>query len=679
MIPAGLSPEEEREACRALKGAMLHKELYADDGSPAAATPYTVTEQSFAVRLLQPRGPNRHAAFFSHGSERVEIHYERDPSDPRVRHTLTLEVDAFGHVLKEAVIAYGRRTTLGGRVAGLAAADHAHQTTPLVTYNESGVTNPVESADVHRTPLPAEVTMFELTGYAPTGPGNRFLPTDFVEPDPATAGRLRHRFVDEVPYEAPPTANACRRAIKRLRTLYRRDNCTGPLPLGQLESLALTGENYKLAFTPGLLAQAFQRPRAGRPPEALLPDPASVLGATGGYVRSRELKADGRFPADDPDDTWWIPTGRVFFTPDPAGGPAAELAHARQHFFLGRRYRDPFGQEAVVDFDGHDLLLAATRDALGNRVRVDVNDYRVLQPRLVSDPNGNRTEVAFDALGLVAGTAVMGKPAPAPAEGDSLDGFVADLTAAQVDVFIGAADPHTGAAALLQAASTRIVYDLDRFRRTGQPPCTATLARETHARDAVPAEGVRIQIGFTYADGTGREIQKKVQAEPGPVSEGGAIADPRWVGTGWVVVNNKGNPVRRVRALLQRDARLRVRGRGRRQPGAVLRPRAARHRHPAPEPHIREGCLRPVAANDVRRQRHVRAAQRADRRPAVRPRRRRFRERLLRRPAARLADLVRGTGRRRSLALTNKRRRCGPPRTPTRRPRCTSTCSRGRS
>ena len=79
-----------------------------------------------------------------------------------------------------------------------------------------------------------------------------------------------------------------------------------------------------------------------------------------------------------------------------------------------------------------------TRDALGNAYRGDDdgdrhsgNDYRVLQPRLVSDPNRNRTEVAFDALGMVVGTAVMGK---ASGESGRLTGrFQADLTQATVD------------------------------------------------------------------------------------------------------------------------------------------------------------------------------------------------------------------------------------------------------
>ena len=40
------------------------------------------------------------------------------------------------------------------------------------------------------------------------------------------------------------------------------------------------------------------------------------------------------------------------------------------------------------------------------------------------------------------------------------------------------------------------------------------------------------------------EIQKKIQAEAGHVTEGGPIVNPRWVGSGWTIFNNKGKPVR---------------------------------------------------------------------------------------------------------------------------------------
>src|ERR1035441_2775758 len=188
-------------------------------------------------------------------------------------------------------------------------------------------------------------------------------------------------------------------------------------------------------------------------------------------------KDGGGYVDPDGNGSWWIPSGRVFLSAGAADSAATELARASQHFFLPRRYRDPFAKTAFVDFDVYDLLMVESRDALGNRVTVEANDYRVLGPRAISDPNRNRAEVKFDVLGMVAGTAVMGKPAPAPAEGDSLQGFATDLTQSQIDDFFGqprqAGSSGTTEAApivytLLGNATTRIVYDLDRYRHLGE-------------------------------------------------------------------------------------------------------------------------------------------------------------------------------------------------------------------
>ena len=561
-VPPGLTPEEEREACRALKGSMLRQEIYADDAShpgatPAqiqrAATPYTVTEQNYVIRTLQPRGCNRHAVFFIHADEALSYHYERNAADPRIQHTLALEVDGYGNVLKEAGVGYGRR------ISHLAEQwDRDRQATALLTYAESRVTNPVGAPDSYRHPLPCETTTFELTGYTPTGPAGRYRAADLVEPDPAAPGRARHSFnAPEVAYEGNASGSRRRRPIECVRILYRRDDLAGLLPLGQQQSLALPGESCLLAFTAGLLGQVFRRPRAGQGDEALLPDPAAVLGGRsgdqGGYLQSQVLKADGLFPASDADDQWWIPTGQSFYSANPADDAAMEAEQARQHFFLPRRFGDPFGQYTFVDYDAHDLLMTETRDALGNRVAVHANDYRVLQPRLVSDPNGNLTEVAFDTLGMVEASAIMGKPAPAPVEGDTLAGFAPNPAQEELDACFNDAEPGA-VAALLGGATMRVLYDLDRFRRTRQanpdrpdqwqPACVATLARETHASAAAPPQGLKIQLAFSYSDGFGREIQQKIQAEPGPVPQRGAGDRPRWVGSGWIVFNNKGKPVR---------------------------------------------------------------------------------------------------------------------------------------
>jgi RHS repeat-associated protein len=373
----------------------------------------------------------------------------------------------------------------------------------------------------------------------------------------------------------------------------------GLSPLGALDSRALPGESYKLAFTPGLLTQVYRRPLDGvlppgaPPPENLLPTPSAVLPVDaaagsyadrGGFLSSEALRSENLFPANaahplrtrsDADDHWWIPSGRVFHSPGSGDTPAQELAYARQHFFLPRRYRDPFhtlavSTETLVTYDAYDLLLLETRDALGNVVTVATQDdtgstairmdYRILQPFWVTDPNGNRTRVAFDALGLVVATALMGKPGENL--GDTLDGFESDLTPAQIDRFYEAADPHVPAALLLEGATTRIVYDLGRFLGTQQahpedasrwlPVYAATMARETHTSDPLPAGGLKIQISFSYSDGFGREIQKKIQAEPGPLVEGGPTVSPRWVGNGWTLFNNKGKPVRQYEPFFSR-------------------------------------------------------------------------------------------------------------------------------
>src|SRR5208337_4823225 len=110
-----------------------------------------------------------------------------------------------------------------------------------------------------------------------------------------------------------------------------------------------------------------------------------------------------------------------------------ELAVARSHFFQPRRKFDAFGYYTVSKYDPFDLLLLSTTDAVGNTVRV-FNDYRTLQPYMMTDPNGNRQQVIFDEIGLVVGVAVMGKATEDA--GDSLEGFTAIVSKEDVVRFL---------------------------------------------------------------------------------------------------------------------------------------------------------------------------------------------------------------------------------------------------
>ena len=538
VLPEELTAEEEREACRALKGKILRQEVYALDRTDREPHPYTVLEQNFTVRQLQPRGSNRHAVFFVHSQETITYHYERNPADPRILHTITIEVDDYGNVLKEVSIGYGRRAPDPDLPSY---EDQKKQSIALITYTENDFTNAVDTPNAYRTPLIAETRTYELTGYTPTGPWGRFRASDFVASDPINNARLVHVFDSEIPYESQPTSGRQRRLIERVRTLYRRDDLTGLLGLGQLEPLALPGETYQLAFTRSLLTRVFQRNG-----EILIEDPEEILGKKGGYV---DLDGDGN---------WWVPSGRVFYSPNSEDSPVLELAYAQKHFFLPLRFQDPFGQTTKVLYDNYDLLVVETRDPLDNITQA-INDYRVLQPRQITDPNGNRSEVAFDALGMVVGTALIGKDG----EGDSLEDFRTDLTEAEIMRHL--ADPLSEPHTLLQQATTRTIYDLFAYMRTKsdpkpQPAVVWILKRETHESDLEEGEKTSIQHTFSYSDGFGREIQKKTLAEPGPVprrdEEGQVVlgsdnlpvmtenAHTRWVGSGWTVFNNKGKAVR---------------------------------------------------------------------------------------------------------------------------------------
>ncbi len=504
--------EDRSEAYRCLRGSPLRTEVYAHDGTAKSDHPYQVTENRYRVHQVQPASGAYHGVYITLPMESLGYHYERIPADPRVSHDLTLEVDEFGHPLRTLAIGYGRRQPDPGLPTE---ADREKQARAFMTYTANRYTNEVDdpppNLDHYRAPVLCETETYELTGFTlPTGQRrfswHHWTADGFARLDQAVA----------LPYEAvPDPLLECKRLIQHERILCRKNDLTGLLPLGMLESLGLPGERYALAFTPGLLAHVYgDRVTDG------------MLSNEGGYVR---LSGS---------DGWWVPSGRAWYSLSPSDGPSEELAFAQRHFFAPHRSLDPFGNTATVSYDPYDFLPVRTVDAVGNHVTADY-DYRLLLPYRVTDPNGNRTEVAFDTLGFVAGTAVMGKTTESV--GDSLSGFTADLTEQERAAFVS--DPVGHAAGLLQRATTRVVYDLGRYRLAGRPVVAAVLARETHATDPLPSDGLKVQVAFGYSDGFGREIQRKLQAEPGGIRGDGPVVHRRWVCNGWTIFDNKGNAV----------------------------------------------------------------------------------------------------------------------------------------
>lgn len=508
-IEYSLAADESREACRALKGSILRQEIYALDGTEEEDRPYSASERNYTVELLQPREGNKHAVFFTHPRETIDFHYERklinvldgklvdeataaaNPNaerlaDPRVSHAMTLEVDQYGNVERSVAIAYPRRALPGSM---------SEQEQTHITLTVNRFANYPDEQDWYRVGLPVESRTFEIVNPPEPAVAANSAPLLKIE---SVRRRLEELFpltgaepevTKTIPYEKwdwrtrdDTHPDARLRLIEHVRTLYYQDDLSGPKPLGQAERLAIPYESYKLAFTPALLDSIYNRARNGAQ-ENLLSDQgrASVLRDEGGYVLSDDYRSRGWFPATDPDGHFWIPSGQQVYSPvadipKPPMPPeplAQDVTFARKHFFLPQGTRDPFGALTRIEYDSHDLLLKKTTDPMGNVVTLETtdadgktvvaNDYRVLQPRLITDPNGNRSEVRFDALGMVVGTAVMGKvsePDGKPKGDLFTDDFEPDLTQSEINSFFE--EPKERAADLLRAATTRIVYDLDR-------------------------------------------------------------------------------------------------------------------------------------------------------------------------------------------------------------------------
>ena len=538
ILPDSLTGEDARDACRALKGATLRQEIYALDGTSASARPYLVTESNMTIRVLQPRGNNLHCVFFTYQREDVTFHYERklyaidgeDRPDPRVGHKVTLAADDFGNVLESVAIGYGRRYADPSPL--LNDSDRGNQKQLLMTLTARRFTNPVEHLHAYRIPAPAQSRVYQLVHLGPRSrePGiTNLFRFDELQRQVRCASDGLH----DLPFEDFDAAGATapgpyRRLYDENRNYYRADRLDRILPLGVAEALALPGRDFRLAFSPDLLAEVYHR----EPPHGdLIPNREHVLGRQCGYI---DLDHDGN---------WWEPTGRIYFSARECDA-RTELEYACRHFFLPRRYLDPFNYATVCTYDPHELLPNEVRDPVNNILRGEA-DYRILALYRLTDANRNRSETRFDALGRVAGSAVMGKLGQRA--GDSLDGFEPDLDEATVIEHMShpLRDPHR----ILGLATSRFVYDPFAYIRSRdeahpQPPAVYTLARETHAADIRPGERTKVQHSFSYSDGFSRAIQHKVQAEPGPLADG-QQASPRWIGSGWTIYNNKGKPVRK--------------------------------------------------------------------------------------------------------------------------------------
>ena len=533
-----LRAEEHREASRACKGMVLRTEVFdlkaedpdnpTDDERRRQMRPYTVSAHNCRIILQQPRGENKHACFQVLESEAFTVSYEQDITDPRISHKLNIETDRYGSVLQSASIAYARLLpdlTLLQKVQDEQAKTH-------IIFTRNTYTNDVIAPNSYRLRMPCETETFEVRNIPKSNPF--YTLADFA--DVLGAGTT------EIPYLQAHSNAAERRKIEHSRSLFLRDDLSGPLNPGELESKGFSYESYALAYTPAMLTDLF--------PAGFLPN-ASYPGTDGHYVHF------------DGDANWWVPSGTAIYL---NAGEALNDAVAR--FFTPVGYRDPAGSEVHVTFyNNYFFLIQSTTDALGNTLTAEAFNFRTLSPAIIRDANDTLIAAIADELGMVKAVALLGKDLDGDGTvetqlADSLAGLNewTDDEEAAIQSYFQQTDAiaiDTAAASFLGQASRRYVYDLHAWTAHQKPVVTCSIMREIHHAELETGEESPLQIAFEYTDGLGKLAMVKKKAEPGPAKETTVNEDGsytvtevdtsphiRWLGNGRTVLNNKGNMVK---------------------------------------------------------------------------------------------------------------------------------------
>jgi RHS repeat-associated protein len=473
-IPAGdariaaLPPQARRQAVRALRGRVLRTELYALDGSERQSLPYTVTEHRHdPVLVLDGRSPDdpaiqaRPIVVPRAVAERT-TQWERG-EDPFTRASFTGGHDAYGRPGLSVAIDVPRGRDY--RVAG-AQGEPYRATLTRTTYATRDdallMTDRVTSTTTYEVAADASASLLDVARAA--------LAADREE----TLLAQTLTWYDGAPFEGRPW--------------------------GELGDHGLVARVEQLALTPAVLPS---------PPPYLTRDPVTWTDEYPEAFRATVPAAAGYV---------WHDAGSP--SPAVAGWYAATARHRYdvQSAAAGRGLptgsRDALGRETSVAYDEYGVLPVAVTDP-ATLVRSATYDYRTLKPALVTDPNGNRSAVAYTPLGFVASVAVMGRPGESTGDTPEQPGTSIRYRLHAFDESApDARQPVWTETTRRLADRWTIVADENARRAAAGLPALGEPEREA----LLPADEAtrypeRFLVRREYSDGAGRLLQTRTQAD----------------------------------------------------------------------------------------------------------------------------------------------------------------------
>ena len=417
-----------RDALRALRGSILRTELYAEDPSPLAPRPYTVTENRHAVREIDPPSAMNAAGqriFFPHLLAQRTTQWERG-DDPMTSVAFTDGYDDFGQPTRQTSVALPRRSRRRLTVNGLA----LDEPNILASHTRTRFNDaPGAGADPYIADRVCETERFEPAGAIPA-----------LESDPTDLHKI---IADQM--SAANAVHADFMADRNLkRTGHVRNYYDGPsfvgLPFGRIGNHGALTRTETLVFTDTELDSAYDLRRPAYLDGSMaLPAGAPVLTASILGYRRVAVNGVGHYYADTLRQQLDVQAG----TP---GGRGFVVAT-----------RDPFDHETSLQHDRYALFPVQVTDPVGLVTRADYN-YHVMKLQRVTEPNLNASVMEYTPLGL---------PERLFLEGRNGEGGTTD-------------EPEV-----------EYQYDFDAFADRGAPVSVTTLQRVHHVMAGISDETIR--------------------------------------------------------------------------------------------------------------------------------------------------------------------------------------------
>lgn len=520
-LPATLDRPALREALRGLRGRTLRTELYADDGDPTyGQRPYEIHEAVFQVVPVTDGRTPEDRSWLANPVVGVQEVFSRSTTwdrgtDPMTRLHLT-SYDGYSRPTAVVDLGVPRGRHLGDVGAPCLA---------IVAYTDYATRNDNTAYFLHRT-----------------------------------SGTRHHEAVDDgtgtvLDFASAALNGQCDGDLRSLELNYYDGEPFTGLAHGELGDHALPVRTETLLLTPDhlreIIAPVVEAGSASSLPPYLTVDGSTAPDAAwAGYPQ--EFRDGITRPADGAHLGYlWQPADSVH-----VAGYYAETSRVCYDIQTGQgrglvtESLDPCGGKTTTTWDGLDLFPATVLDPVGLSTQATY-DYRVLKPAVVTDPNDNRTAIGYNALGMPAWIAKLGKP----------DGREGD-TPAQPGQFF---DYDLTAPGPISVTSTRRIdyrwtlvdQKNAQLASAGQPPLTDAQIDAMFPPEEASIYPERFIKTVEYSDGHGRLLQKRVQADDVVVTDVGLpvdgsvasntveadLANARVIVSSWKLYDNKGREV----------------------------------------------------------------------------------------------------------------------------------------